>query len=143
MSKFVGLEIGGLNELSARLDNSMKVTEKAVAQRASLAAFMIQGTAQKSIQQTSAGKRQSRSSSGLKRNVTVSKPGDAPNTDTGTLVTSIRVKFSKTELAAFVFTKLTYAFWLEFGTSTMQARPFLRPALKAYIKKSQNISWNT
>lgn len=58
----------------------------------------------------------------------VSKPGDAPNTDSGDLVNSLHVV--NNGFYADVGTDLFYAPWLEFGTQNMPARPFLAPALK-------------
>lgn len=138
----VGVQFAGLNNFTKAIGQFEKAAEESAKKRATLAAFMVQGFAQKSIQRVSVGEQGTRTSRGFKRSVTVSKPGDAPNTDTGRLVSSIRVKFSKAERAAFVFTKLDYAFWLEFGTSEMMARPFLKPALNAYIKKMNRIGWD-
>jgi len=56
-----------------------------------------------------------------------SAPGESPATDTGFLVSSI--KADRKELSARVFSSLNYAFWLEYGTTKMEARPFLAPAL--------------
>lgn len=58
-----------------------------------------------------------------------SAPGEAPATDTGTLVSSI--KSDVRGLNGKVFSKLKYAFWLEHGTLKMEPRPFLNPALQA------------
>lgn len=58
----------------------------------------------------------------------VSKPGDAPNTDSGDLLKSLKVV--NNGFYADVGTDLFYAPWLEFGTQNMPARPFLAPALK-------------
>ena len=56
-----------------------------------------------------------------------SKPGEAPNSDTHGLDRSIQaVKFGR--LKAKVIVTAPYAGALEFGTSRIAARPFLRPA---------------
>jgi HK97 gp10 family phage protein len=60
---------------------------------------------------------------------TASAPGEAPATDTGTLVSSIKVSTGR--MSGEVGSKLPYAFFLEYGTLYMDARPFLRPALEA------------
>lgn len=65
-----------------------------------------------------------------KRRVTVSKPGDPPNSDTGRLVQSIRFEFREGGLVALVGTDLKYGTWLEFGTKKMAARPWLLPATR-------------
>ncbi|MGK9168024.1 HK97 gp10 family phage protein [Inquilinus limosus] len=56
-----------------------------------------------------------------------SAPGEPPNADTGRLdgnITAVR----RSELAADVVSAAPYAADLEFGTSRMAARPYLRPA---------------
>lgn len=64
------------------------------------------------------------------RKVNVSKPGDPPNTDTGRLVQSIKMEFTNGGAVALVGTNLKYGAFLEFGTSTMSARPWLSRAFK-------------
>lgn len=60
-----------------------------------------------------------------------SAPGETPAVDTGNLVNSIMselVSSSDTDALANVGTGVEYAEFLEFGTSRMEARPFMRPA---------------
>jgi HK97 gp10 family phage protein len=57
-----------------------------------------------------------------------SAPGEAPATDTGTLVGSISAVSSG--LSGKVGSRLQYSFWLEYGTRRMGARPFLRPTVE-------------
>jgi HK97 gp10 family phage protein len=60
-----------------------------------------------------------------------SAPGETPAVDTGVLVNSINtqlVSSSDTEAIAEVGTGVLYSEFLEFGTSRMEARPFMRPA---------------
>lgn len=63
-----------------------------------------------------------------------SREGEAPATDTGTLVSSIynedRGKYSKA-----IGSRLEYAYYLEFGTFKMGARPSWIPAVKRTIPK--------
>lgn len=76
-----------------------------------------------------AQKSMSRKSRGEKINGRyVSKPGTAPNVDTGELLRSLRV--DNKGFYADVGTDVFYAPWLEFGTQNIEARPFLAPALK-------------
>lgn len=59
-----------------------------------------------------------------------SAPGEAPASDTGTLVGRIRVDDSKlSDLRARVVASTAYAAHLEYGTQKMEPRPFMRPAL--------------
>lgn len=60
-----------------------------------------------------------------------SAPGEFPKTDTGQLVSSLFFRIGADKLSAFFGTKLAYGRYLEFGTSRMAARPWLRPTLKA------------
>jgi len=56
-----------------------------------------------------------------------SKPGKPPNADTGRLHRAIDV-VRRSELTADVVSAAPYAADLEFGTSRVAARPYLRPA---------------
>lgn len=61
--------------------------------------------------------------------VSPSSPGEPPGVDTGTLKNSIkteRVKVGEWEIG----TKVTYAPFLEFGTTRMAPRPFMGPAAR-------------
>lgn len=63
-----------------------------------------------------------------------SAPGQAPATDTGTLVSSIynedRGKYAKA-----IGSRLPYAYYLEFGTFRMEKRPSWIPAVERAIPK--------
>lgn len=72
-----------------------------------------------------------------RRNVTVSKPGDAPHTDTGRLRQSI--KFNYQDGVGNVGSNLKYAAWLEFGTEDMAPRPWLSTAITETTKDIANI----
>jgi HK97 gp10 family phage protein len=62
----------------------------------------------------------------------VSKPGDAPNTDTGNLVKNIAVEVtSPTSVSVGIGEAAAYGAHLEFGTERMAARPWLVPAQQA------------
>lgn len=58
-----------------------------------------------------------------------SAPGEAPAIDTGHLVNSFFIR-KLNRLQRLITVGAEYAVHLEFGTSRMAARPFLRPALK-------------
>lgn len=58
-----------------------------------------------------------------------SAPGEAPASDTGRLVNSIRTSYDVAKLTAYISADANYAGYLEFGTQKMEPRPFLRPAL--------------
>ena len=82
----------------------------------------------------SAGQKQTRYNP--KREVIASKPGDAPNTDQGTLIKSIRLEVDPSRGKAAVGTNLPYAKALEYGSTKrkIEPRPFMRPALDKFAK---------
>jgi HK97 gp10 family phage protein len=63
-----------------------------------------------------------------RRTAVRSAPGEPPKSDTGRLVGSITHQHSF--LSATVGTEVNYAGYLEFGTSKMAERPYLRPTLE-------------
>lgn len=64
-----------------------------------------------------------------------SAPGSPPNVDTGRLRSSITHDLSVDAqgIVARVGTDVEYGLYLEVGTSKMEARPYLRPALAAEL----------
>jgi phage gpG-like protein len=62
-----------------------------------------------------------------------SAPGEAPATDTGTLVSSITYK-QEIPLTATVSSRLDYAYYLEFGTRSIKPRPSWVPAVEKNTK---------
>lgn len=68
-----------------------------------------------------------------RRSVThqASAPGEFPKTDTGQLVGSLFFRVASDKLSAVWGTALAYGRYLEFGTSTMLSRPWLRPTFAA------------
>lgn len=70
-----------------------------------------------------------------------SAPGEPPASDTGRLVQSIRTEYFPDELKGVLQASTAYAAFLEFGTSRMEPRPFMRPAVsnkRADIEKTIN-----
>ena len=65
-----------------------------------------------------------------RRTHTASAAGNPPNTDTGFLVNNINLVFDLDQLGVSVESRADYSGFLEFGTSKMQARPYLQPALE-------------
>ena len=111
------MAIKGLKQHLARLRKLPAEAEKAVTQALFAGAETIANVAAISI--TTGG--------GQGKNRVVSSPGQTPNSDLGTLDGSIEgVRFGK--LKARVIAGAGHAVPLEFGTSKMAARPFMRPA---------------
>lgn len=92
------------------------------------AAFNIEATAKRSIQR-SPGTGNIYELYNPRRTHKASSPGNPPRTDTGALVSSITHEVSPDKLTAVVYSSLKYAWYLEYGTVKMDARPFFAPAL--------------
>lgn len=101
--------------------------------------LLLDETAKKLIAKRSSGEKQTRYSP--KREVVASKPGDAPNTDTGRAIQSIFFDIKDEGLRGIVGTKLRYLIGLEFGTKHVAARPWLSTALKL-VKKDMAKEFN-
>ena len=71
-----------------------------------------------------------------RRNIThrASAPGEAPATDTGTLVSSIYYE-PQSGLLSMIGSRLAYAYYLEFGTMRIAPRPSWMPAVEANREK--------
>lgn len=63
------------------------------------------------------------------KNENPSQPGEYPHKMLGDLQRSITYEMEEDKLSAKVGTNIDYGAWLEFGTSKMAARPYLRPTL--------------
>tara|TARA_R110000772_G_scaffold246578_1_gene360281 strand:+ start:90 stop:527 length:438 start_codon:yes stop_codon:yes gene_type:complete len=85
----------------------------------------------KSIQETSSGRQVKRSKQGGGTYThTAAAEGQAPNSDTSKLVTSIAAE-RVSDATYHIGSGLDHASWLEFGTKKMGARPWLNPAFRA------------
>ena len=76
-----------------------------------------------------------------RRQHTASAKGEPPATDTGFLVSSITssVKKQGTAVIGQIVASAPYAPYLEFGTSTIDPRPFMQPALERNRPKIKRI----
>ena len=68
-----------------------------------------------------------------------SKPGEPPNNDTGTLAAGLVDETFPAQLRAEVRAEAAYSSALEFGTSKMAARPFMRAARDANRDFAQGV----
>lgn len=133
--------VEGMEELQANMASLAKEYGKAVAKAGVAGAELVRGAAIKSIQSTSDGGQVIRSRPGGGTYThTVSADGEAPNTDTGRLVSSIQVDVNP--LGIFVGSTLQYAGHLEFGTSAMEPRPWLNPALESQRRNIEKLFIN-
>lgn len=113
--------MGQLSKLNKQLEPDFQEIVKGGAQ-------LIRGEAVKSIQ--------SGAKSGIvyekynpRRTHRASAPGEAPASDTGNLVSKIIVK-QKSKNITNVESNANYSAFLEYGTSKMEARPFMLPAFE-------------
>jgi len=112
--------IKGVGELQDALRKFNLNTEKVLDKAVRITAFDVLNNATKSIKTVSKGRQVPRGDNYH----TVSKEGDAPNTDTGRLIDSIDVVHDKGSMVAEVGTNLPYGAMLE----TTYNRPWLNPA---------------
>lgn len=128
MSTTIRLE--GSKELTAALKRASEDAKAAAAKAVTGTALELQGFVKKSISKRGTGVTYRRG------NIehTASAPGMPPATDTGRLLNSI--EFDQLDrLTATVGSKLAYAAHLEYGTISMNERPFFRPAIDAIRPK--------
>ena len=123
------VQVEGTAEVQRNLTALAGKYGQAIADAAFAGGQLVRGTAIQSIQSTSNGGEVTRSRlGGGQYTHTVSAEGDAPNTDTGRLVSSIQVEVEADDV--FVGSTLECAGYLEFGTTRMTERPWLNPALE-------------
>lgn len=127
-----GFGITGITDLKKTLADYDKQTQTDVRFEVAEGLLNIHAEARKSIQSH-------RSKGATYGNHTASKPGFPPNTDTGRLVNSIEFDFDKEKAEGVVGTNLDYGKHLEYGTSNIDARPWLAPA---YLKFRDRIIKN-
>lgn len=101
-------------------------------------ALEVRNEAVKLLTNISPGRKETRYSP--KRDVTVSKPGDPPNTDLGVLRQGIKVE-QVSETLVLVGTNVPYGRDLEFGSSAknVAARPWLSVAFNIVASKAAKI----
>lgn len=120
------IKIDGLAELQKNLAAIESQIEREIAKAKIGAGKLVEGEARRSIQTRSDSGRTVKVRGGVH---TISKEGDAPNTDTGTLQRSLQTEIKGSDV--YVGTANDYAPHLEYGTKKMKPRPFLLPALRA------------
>ena len=120
-------KFSGVEEATKALEKVKEDLEKDMKEILLGGGQLIRGEAVRSIQQGSkSGKTYKRYNP--TRTHKASAPGEAPASDTGFLVSNIRVKDQKDLVQ--VRSEASYSKFLEYGTSKMLARPFLFPAFE-------------
>ena len=122
----ISIQVKGFKKVMASLKNLEQDLEKPFREVIAGGAQLIRGEAIKSIQ---SGPKSGRiyEKYNPRRTHRASAPGQAPASDTGNLVSQIRVREENKDLIK-VESNALYSSFLEFGTSKMLARPFLFPA---------------
>jgi HK97 gp10 family phage protein len=118
--------VSGLDEIDRKLKEMAKEVDQTLRSQLIAAGKLVEGEAKRLIAQQSPGRTVTIYRNGKKKKHVVSRPGDAPNTDTSDLITSIQTEIHGD--AAYVGSNMKHAAPLEFGTARVKARPFLTPA---------------
>lgn len=123
-----------INKSNAVMGKYRTQVEKIIA----VGANNVRNTAVKSInQQSQSGRTYEKYNP--RRTHTASAAGQPPNTDTGYLANNIFVVFDGDKMGATVESRADYSEALEFGTSKMEARPFMQPALEEERPKIRSL----
>lgn len=120
------VQVENVEAVSAALLAYGARAEKLIDKAVLATAFEINGNVKQAIQR---GPKTGRVYKRGKVEHRASAPGQAPATDTGTLVGSIY--FENGRLSATVGSRLAYAYYLEFGTARIAPRPSWAPATLA------------
>lgn len=121
----MSVKIFGIRENQTLIEQRLNQIQGNVANAIRVTALAVEGDAIKSIQRgTKTGRAYPR---GEKTHI-ASAPGEAPATDTGELVASIKNVTEITPEFARVGSDKDYGAYLEFGTMKIKERPWLRPA---------------
>ena len=134
------IQVKGLDSLRKKLKEMPEIADKAVMAGLFLGGLKIESDAKESLRHAGTGNVYKR------RGVThqASSAGQPPSSDTGNLMNSIHTTVNKATETVEVragggASQVKYAAMLEFGTSKMAERPFMRPALltnRDFIQKS-------
>lgn len=133
----------GLRDLQARMSMLSATLGPAVAAAVYKGGRLVQSTVIKSIKNQSIGETVTRIKPGqAPYDHVASKPGDAPNTDTGELIRGIQIEITGADVFVGVESSQDEkALALEFGKldGSLEARPFLFPALELNRKRIRDM----
>ena len=127
---------GFINKLEKRIVKNPERKLKKMVQRSTA---LVEGTTKQSILKGGTGKTYQKYNP--RRTHTASAKGEPPASDTGFLVSNITSSVRKqgTSVVGQIVAAAPYAPWLEFGTSTIEKRPFMQPALERNRPKIKRI----
>jgi phage gpG-like protein len=131
MTDSVTIKVDGLQELAAEIRKRGAEAQDALARAVTATALDIRRDV---IRRHKKGPKTGRVYRRGKREHQASAPGEAPAVDRGALMSSIY--FTQTNrMSATVGSRLAYAYWLEFGSQAVDARPSWIPATEKFRPK--------
>jgi len=134
----VDLKITNLKEFNKKLNK--RLTDNKVLEYVTRATNMVENTAQESIKKKGTGKTYQKYNPRVTH--TASASGQPPATDTGFLGQNITMKVSvesNGSVVGQIISAAPYSKALEFGTTKMDARPFMQPALEKNKRKIEGM----
>lgn len=117
-----GIKVEGVDALVRKLQKLGGMSPEIMGKSLLAGALVLEGAVKRSFQGAKHGRVYSRG----QKSHTASAPGETPAIDYGALLNSISSAQEGSD--AIVFTNQEHGPMLEFGTSKMAARPFMRPA---------------
>jgi HK97 gp10 family phage protein len=128
----VNIDRSQLRGLQARIDRASKEKQRAVNDVIKETTIAVHKEAIESISKKGSGRTYELYIP--RRTHTASAPNNPPATDTGFLKNNLRWETIKSAFTGKVISGADYSVYLEFGTSQMEQRPFMRPALEKNYK---------
>ena len=111
-------------------DEFSKELEKTIGENIEKAAIYFKGKVKEALNVTGNPYRYALGNKGpWYRNLNPSSPGEPPHKMLGDLQRSIAHEMTQDKSTAYVGTNVEYGYYLEIGTSKMEARPYLRSTL--------------
>lgn len=139
----MAVEIEGLDELLSGLEKLPKQMQKTLKKQMRRAGSTVRSAARKKMRGTRAGRIYYKRAEYKPREwltdkpkYKASRPGEGPKRVVGALSRSLTVRVSKSGKSVVVRTSWPTAHLLEYGTDTMEARPYLSTAME---QESQRI----
>ncbi len=129
MSLRVTVQAGGVASLTHELGAVPSKAETAVRRVVTATTMQVEADVKKAVQRgPKTGRTYTR---GKTRTHQASAPGEAPATDTGTLVSRVNREMHDSGRSGSVFSDVDYAGTLERGNAKIDPRPYFAPALDA------------
>lgn len=125
----MSIKMEGLDELLKAIEEKGQEVKAQVEMIVEASASAIHGATVKRIQRGPASGEIYKSKV-ADRDHQASAPGQAPMSDSGRLVGSYSIIDGANSLTKYISSNVEYAYYLEFGTQNMEARPHLLPSVE-------------